>query len=416
MKAVTPIIFVILSISCVVKSQSDMFHRHTLTGGAVQEFGDVAGHCLFGPCGIDSKQAIDFSLGLTQIYQDNIDGGLKTTHEDGRYTLSYDLGVEMNLEKMLSLSGSAFIMHAEGSAPTAEGISESAVGDRMGVNGDAGGRRTIDLSEVFWLQEVNDKFSFLLGKMDTSATLDTNAYANDETIQFLSSALVNNPQIPIDYAIAAQFFYNPSKEISIAASVADSQGDMRTTGLDTAFDGSFDYVYVLEAGYHPEISGLAGSYRFGVWFDTSEKDSDSYYEQTRTDHDTGYYVSFDQQLYLEEDPEQGLGAFFRYGLADSEFNEIEHFVSFGMQYHGLIPDRDHDSLGLGMALGDTVQYFDDFDDEVPGGCESIYELYYSINICPWAQITPAVQFVNNPRGARNVPDATVIALRSQIAF
>ena len=412
------LLIIVCLCSNVLLAQSDLFHRHTLTGGMVQEFGDVAGHCIFRPCGLDSEEALEFSCDLTQIYQSNINGGLRTSDQSGRYTMSYDLGVEMNLQKMLSIQGAAFILHAEGSAPDAEGISGESVGDYFGVNGDAGGDYPIELSEVFWSQQVGDFWTVLIGKMDTSAALDTNAYANDETLQFLSSALVNNPQIPIDYALAVQLFYNPTETLSFAASVADGKGDMGESGFNTAFDGDDFYVCVLEAGYHPEIMELNGSYRVGLWHDTSDTES----MKTGFEHqgNTGYYLSFDQMLFTEDNPEQGLGAFFRYGITDDEYNEVENFFSVGVQYHGLVPGRDHDTIGLGMAQGNLTQYYvvedDDENEFVPEGDETLYELYYNVNICPWVQITPVIQYVVDPAASHEASDATVVALRSQIAF
>ena len=401
-----------------VMAQSDLFHRHSLTGGTVQEFGDFAGHCLKGLSGVDSEEAINYSLDLTQIYQQNVNGGLRTSDDSGRYTMSYDLGIEMDFEKMLGIQGTGFALHAEGSGPEAEGISVESIGDYYGVNGDAGGNYAIELSEAFWIQEFGDNFTVLVGKMDTSATLDTNAYANDETVQFLSSALVNNPQIPIDYALAIQLFYNPSDKFSFAASFADAEGDMGETGFDTAFDGNHYYVYVFEAGYHPEISGLGGSYRLGIWHDTSDVES---MKNGRTHKgNTGYYLSLDQAIFVEDDEEQGLGAFLRYGITDDEYNEVENFFSVGLHYHGLVPGRNHDTIGLGMAHGNLSRHYAVEDvnggDVVPEGDETLYELYYNINVCPWAQITPVIQYVVDPAADIKASDATVIAVRSQIAF
>ncbi len=416
--AIKKLLLVLGILSSSVIGQSDLFHRHSLTGGAVQEFGDFAGHCLFGPYGIKHEEAIVFSCDLTQIYQVNVNGGLRTSDDSGRYSMSYDLGVEMDFEKMIGIAGAGFAIHAEGSGPEAEGISGESVGDYYGVNGDAGGDYTIELSEAFWIQGFGESFTLLVGKMDTSAAFDTNAYANDETIQFLSSALVNNPQIPIDYGLAIQLFYNPSETLSFSASFADAEGDMGETGFDTAFDGDDYYVYVFEAGYHPEIYGLGGSYRFGIWHDTS--DAASLKNGRAHNGNTGYYLSFDQALITEEEKEQGLGAFFRYGITGEEYNEVENFFSIGLQYHGLVPGRDHDTFGLGMAQGNLSRYYTVEDgtgnDVFPEGEETLYELYYNITVCPWAQVTPAIQYIADPAGDSEASDATVIALRSQIAF
>jgi hypothetical protein len=46
-----------------------------------------------------------------------------------------------------------------------------------------------------WLRFVNDRLDFFLGKLDAGNYFDRNAFANDETSQFLNTALVNNPML-----------------------------------------------------------------------------------------------------------------------------------------------------------------------------------------------------------------------------
>src|SRR5262249_52912687 len=46
-----------------------------------------------------------------------------------------------------------------------------------------------------WLRFVNDHLDFLIGKVDLTNYFDRNAFANDETTQFLNGALVNNPML-----------------------------------------------------------------------------------------------------------------------------------------------------------------------------------------------------------------------------
>ena len=70
--------------------------------------------------------------------------------------------------------------------------------------------------------------------------------------------------------------------------------------------------------------------------------------------DVGFYLTCDQMLIKENSDSQdsqGLGAFLRYGYADSKRNDIADFWSIGFQYQGLIEGRDDDVLGVGFAKG-----------------------------------------------------------------
>jgi len=110
---------------------------------------------------------------------------------------------------------------------------------------------------------------------------------------------------------------------------------------------------------------------------------------------------------------QGFGVFARYGYAPSKTNDLNNFYSVGIQYQGLRDGRDDDVLGLGYAHGcfsDTadITYTEDY--------ESVTELYYSVRITPWMNLSPSVQYVTNPGGNEDVSDAVVCGVRALITF
>ena len=48
--------------------------------------------------------------------------------------------------------------------------------------------------------------------------------------------------------------------------------------------------------------------------------------------------------------------------------------------------------------------------------ETGFELYYSIEVLPWLQVTPDVQFIVNPGARRSVDNALVLGLRGRVTF
>jgi len=121
-------------------------------------------------------------------------------------------------------------------------------------------------------------------------------------------------------------------------------------------------------------------------------------------------------MVYREDPRsvQGLGLFFRYGFAHQEVNEIEHFWSIGGQYTGLVPGRDEDVLGFGVAQGlltDDLRYVD----EKPGR-ETVLELYYNILVAPGLTLSPDVQVILDPGGRYDGADSVVLGLRAQMCL
>ena len=368
-----------------------------------------------------AEQGVRVGLGLTQVYQVNLEGGLATHRHAGRYTGSYDLEVELDLERLLRLPGGTFFVLAEGS--WSDGLNASSVGGLLGLNDDAGGDRSIDVTEMWHEQRLLDgRLIFRIGKIDLTsgfecrrcpAAFDGSAYANDEVTQFLSSALVNNPTIPFpDNGLGAMVHVEPVAGLYVAAGVADAQADGRETGLRTAFHEEDQFLGILEVGLAPGLLGRPGAYRVGLWYDPQPKDRFS--GGTQRD-DVGFYASCDQLVYKENADVkdiQGLGLFGRFGCADSDVNEMAGFWSVGGQYRGPIPGRDDDVLALGVAQGLLSR------DAEWGRAsqETVMEMYYSAAVFGWLTVSGHVQYVNNPGGTNDVDDAVVVGLRAQVKF
>jgi porin len=156
---------------------------------------------------------------------------------------------------------------------------------------------------------------------------------------------------------------------------------------------------------------MKGAYRFGMWYDPQPKSTSDREKLYRDDN--GYYMTFDQMLFKENsEDEQGLGAFFRYGYAPSKTNDLTNFVSAGLQYQGLFEGRDDDVLGAGFAKG----AFSDLSKETyPEDSETVFEIYYNAQLTRNLSVTPSIQYVTNPGGV-NTPDATILALRVNLAL
>lgn len=367
-------------------------------------------------------------LSVTNIYQQNARGGVSTHRRQGRWSGSYDLETELDMERLSGMEGGTLYLHAEGTWSRRD-IDETSIQSLFGVNGDFAPREALNLIELWYQQSLwDDTLQVRLGKIDMTGgfecrgcpvSFDCNRYANDENTQFLNSALVNNPTIPFpDYGIGAIVLWAPSEWWYVSFGAADAQADKRETGLNTAFHGEDYFVYMMETGLTPAFQsangGLPGAYRVGVWYDPQPK---ARLDETRIYRDdTGFYLSFDQMLSKENnDPDdtQGLGAFFRYGYASGRVNAVSNFFSGGIQYEGLFEGRDADVLGIGYAHGvlsdrSGSPFSEDF--------ESVLEVYYAWKAAGWLTITPSVQYVTNPGGAGESKDAVVAGVRTLITF
>jgi porin len=404
-----------MALACQVQGQ-DIWEQETLTNGFWGLNDSLAGN------------GIEVGFGMTNIYQLNVSGGTSTHNHQGRHTGSYDLEIGADLQQLLGIEGATFYVHTEGSWSKTD-IDATSIGSAFGVNGDAGGRRTMDVTEVWYEQALlDDTLRIRLGKLDIGGgfecrgcpvSFDGSAFANDETGQFLNGALVNNPTVPFpDKGIGVVFYWNPIEWWYASVGAIDAQADARETGFNTAFKDQDYYFYVFETGIAPLIDSangpMPGAYRVGIWNDPQPKTNSDNTKNYRDD--IGAYLSFDQMLCKENsDPEdsQGTGAFFRYGYANSEKNDITGFWSFGLQCTGLVDGRDGDVLGVGYANGifsnnASATYTDDNED--------VLEVYYNAQVTPWLNVSPMVQYVADPGGNDTAKDATVFGLRTQWTF
>jgi porin len=397
-----------------------IWHQDSLTDG------------LFGFNDALEPTGIDFSLSLTNIYQANVKGGSSTHRRKGRWAGSYDIEINGDMEKLLGLEGGTMYMLSEGTW-SRESIDSTSVrspnGTAFGVNGDFAEREALNVIELWYQQSLlDDTLQIRIGKLDMTGgfecrgcpvTFDGNMYANDENMQFLNSALVNNPTIPFpDYGLGAIVHWNLMEHWYVSSGAADAQADKRETGFNTTFHDEDFFIYMAETGMTPHLSSdkgpLQGAYRLGMWYDPQPKaHSDSL--KTYRD-DAGFYVSCDQKLSNESNEAQdlqGLGAFFRYGYAPSRANDISCFYSFGFQYQGLLQGRDEDVVGIGYAHG---SFSDRADQTYTEDYESVSELYYSVQITRWINLSPSIQYITNPGGDADVKDAVVVGMRAVVSF
>jgi porin len=367
---------------------------------------------------------IEVGLGLTTAYQANVKGGTSTNDHRGRHLGKYDLGMSVDMEKLLGIEGGSLFVHGWGGWPNEEGIDTHSVGSAWGINALSVSNRTMDIVECFYETPLfSENLTIAIGKLDFTGIFDVSKYADDECCQFLNASLVDDPTIPfpeqglgfvLNLAITDSWY--------IMAGVVDAQADGRETGFRTAFHNEDYFFYALETGITPQLNcdegAMPGAYRVGMWMDGQDKARFSNQKNSRDD--IGLYLSCDQLLTRENsDPEdtQGLGVFGRFGYADSNLNEFENFWSIGLQYQGLIAGRDHDVLSGAFAQG----MFSDYAGANEGNGytendESLLEVYYNAQVTPWFHISPNIQYIAGPGGDKTNKDAVVFGLRTQMVF
>jgi hypothetical protein len=261
-------------------------------------------------------------------------------------------------------------------------------------------------------------FKLAFGKIDPTTALDENAYANDETSQFLGSMFRNSAVVEFpDNGLGARASYDVGEIADIALIALDGDADGEDAG-DGMFVGG-------QLNIKPKLLGREGNYRLLAWsngqnhtrWSDTEKDKENSY---------GYGLSFDQEL------TDVLGAFVRYGwqnpkvvsnMAD-DFDittsaGLEQAYSLGLQVKGSLWGRAEDVTALAFGQVFPSDEYKNQDVTRKADPENHLEWYYNWRVNDNFHLSPDLQVIWNPYGgdAVNGNDTILVGgLRAQVDF
>ena len=230
------------------------------------------------------------------------------------------------------------------------------------------------------------------GRLDLTNYFDRNAGANDETSQFISDALVNNPTLGLSTnGAGVALVFDPKRSINFKVGFQQSNTDA-TSLSDSVFS-------LAEVGYLATPFSLGeGNYR--VW--------------GRLDNSTGrnrtaFGVSLDQKL------ASMVTLFGRYGYGqiagDSEEGAApssvgHHFYSGGFQFQNGLVVNPADSWGIGYAQAELAL----------GGKEKLVEGYYNFGLTERLRLSFHLQYFKEWGIAPHPVAYLVPGLRLQASF
>jgi hypothetical protein len=242
----------------------------------------------------------------------------------------------------------------------------------------------LNLREVWLRTELfGQRLALTTGRLDLTNYFDQNAFANDESTQFLSDALVNNQMLGLSSngtGVAAEF--DPKNGIRLKFGLQQSKTD--ATNLS-------DSMYTLsEVGYTFTPFGLPeGTYR--TWFRT---------DNASTETRKGVGFSVDQKL------NNTVGLFARYGTQDLADNGRNHYVSAGVGFQNGFIFNPQDTWGVGYAATNLQS----------GDREKLVEGYYNMLLTERLRLSFHLSHaLETPAGGENV-GYLLPGIRLQAAF
>lgn len=377
------------------------------------------------------KQLEDAGISVIPVlitgYVQNLAGGVNT-HNAIDFPGFAQYNTEFDFEKMKLIPGGSFFIRPAQS--WGDGIRPD-VGELFQPDylwGNLGDHEIY--VDKWWYRQrlLNNHIELRLGKIVNAVDLfDVTAYASSPYNQFNNATISANPTIPTSKGIGAFIKAWLTDWLYLQAAAIDPDQLLTRTGFDTAFHGPDHFRGYWEAGLTPQWQGprgrLPGNYRVGGWYDPQtkrifHKTYEGNLPQRYRAHDWGWYLTSDQLLWKENETpgdKQGLGLFFRLGVADGDVNKINHYWAVGGQYEGLITGRDRDLTGFAVAQSRSSGPYRRIVDH-DAAAETIYEMYYNAEILPWLTITPDVQVIQNPGAVSTAHDALVAGVRMKVTF
>jgi hypothetical protein len=241
----------------------------------------------------------------------------------------------------------------------------------------------LNLREAWLLTELLDqKLGVTAGRVDLTNFFDHNAAANDETTQFVSDALVNNPMLGLSEngaGLAAVF----DPKTGFSAKFGYQQSSSTAANLSD----SLFYLAEVSKLFTPFNLG-EGNYR--AWYRT---DNSSNSDQK------AYGISVDQRITAE------LTLFGRYGSAQTS-GPRDRFYSVGLQLMNGVVFNPEDAWGVGYARTELGA----------GDEEDLIEGYYNLRMTQKLQLSfHLTRVTEKPFGAESV-SYFVPGVRLQASF
>ena len=308
--------------------------------------------------------------------------------------------VDLEIEKKFDDNNTAFI-HLE----TGNGDINNYLNAVAGVNRDADNSKNgVSLTEAWFEHKFTDNFAMSVGILDPTTALDDNAYANDETSQFLGSMFRNAANIDFaENAFGVKATYE-SDVADVAVQYIDASEDNGNVA-DITRNGFVS----AQVNFKPNfIDEMEGNYRVYGWTNTNDYDKLDGSDEAKN---YGFGVSLDQQL------SDIFGAFARYSWKNGDVEDdtcSAHTWSLGLQatVNG-IGEEDVVAIAYGQVIP-SDEYKDNENKNAKS--ENHLEVYYSWNVTDYLAISPNFQMVENPFYNENDDTAYVGSIRMQISF
>jgi porin len=334
----------------------------------------------------------------------NARGGI-STNDATQYQALLNIPMAFDFEKMFLPVPGKFFLLAQNTH--GRGLTEDFVGDTLVLSNIDSFNNIMRVSEYWWeFDLLHDRVTVRLGKQD----VNTEFLFVDLAADFIQSTFGLSPSTAFptypDPSMGAVVLAKFTESWGIKAGVWDafsSGGNWGVSGNDTVLViGELECRYAL-------FDRLPGVLAVGAVYESA---GELLGRSISPVHE--YILQIEQQIYREhsddEDDSQGLAIFAGYyprfpGPQVTAESIGSSFIA-GLIYTGLIPSRDKDVLGAGVASAELFR----------GGTneETVFELFYKAQITPRIGVQPDLQYIATPSGIER--DALALGVRFEVSL
>lgn len=263
-------------------------------------------------------------------------------------------------------------------------------GGAISITGTAFNDNGTMLTNLYWTQRAeNGSWTLQFGQIDVTDFVDVyglvSPYTGFQNLAFNTNPTINAPNQGLGIAGGLKLGSN----FYAVGSIADANADPTSPDLNVFSDG--DLFKSLEFGY---TSGFDRLYFDNVHLTLWHADAAS--DGSRAED---YGAAFSAAWFIDN---QWM-PFVRAGTSKGTAALYENSVSVGLGYYS----RNTDLAGIGLNWAEARG--------VPGSQNTI-EAFYRFSISPNFQITPSIQYIDNPLLNPGQSSVTLFGLRARIVF
>ena len=340
-------------------------------------------------------------------------GGLKSHNDADRYWLDVHVGFDL---KKLSKDKVPGALHASYWQMGGEnGTADTGSFDPISTI-ESDSRR--EFAELYYEDTYKGgRYRLRLGKMDpTDSFADTPHSRNFMNLGFsYAPDMFPMPRFP-DSAVGGELHYKgDAAYMGIGVFDGSRQHGFSTgkLGASQLWGPPSDMFEIAELGYRWMDGERPVRAAVGGWIHTG--DFPEFTGNTGNGNGNAYAL-VEGMLWKQArgDAKDGRGVWLvmRYAQLDEKVSFVERHLALAAEWIGPLASRKQDSVGVGWMHADLT---DDRGSGVRTAAEQIVELYYRVQLTPFASIQPDASYIGNPGGMKS-GDAVVLGLRFVLDF